>query len=207
MTQAQLRHRILLKLKQFKGTQELDFDNSKELINAMIDEGSREFLHSTLMLENLNASLTYNSTYDGCSLPSDFMRVKYLEWRTTDGFYGLIQPTGIEHVRQQRNEWKDLSDEEAKEIAPKWYTIYNNYIVLDSESTSSPALYYYKYDAVLTNTTSPAYPTEYHKYLIDYVIWQLTGDNKSQAQWEYGIKKALGTKRKAGNMRSRYIDM
>ena len=208
MTRGQMRHLINLRLRPYRdGDIKEDIYHSQELINAMLEEGHKEWARETLVLEAKDTSLTYSSTYDGFALPSDFIKVKYLEWQTdSTEQYSRIKPSTIEYVKNRRNQWKDLSDESASEIGPGHFAIFNGYIVLDSESETSPYLYYFKYDTAFSSDSSePGYDDEFHKYLVDYAMWQLTGDERWQKQWEFGIQKQKRKRNRTGNMQARYM--
>jgi hypothetical protein len=206
MTRGQMKHLVRLKLKAYKGTLEEKYDDTDELVEAMLEEGHKEFARETLVLEAKDTSLTYSSANDGFTLPTDFIKVKYLEFESSYHVYSRMSPTSIEYVKNRRNEWKDLSDESAAEIGPAHYSIFNGYIVLDSETTTSPNLYYYKYDTAFSaDTSSPGYDDEFHKYLVDFALWQLTGDDRWQKQWEFGILKQKRKRNKTENIQSRHI--
>jgi hypothetical protein len=208
MNRGELRHRILLRLKKYKGTLEEDFDNSIELINGILEEGHKAWARETLCLETSSSSLTHDSTAGAFDLPTDFIKAKYLEWETDNNEITRIQPTSMDYMKQRRNYWKDVSDDTAAEVTPDYYAIFNDQLYLDSTTDSSPTLYYFKYDTAFSlDSSSPGYKEEFHKYLIDYTLYELTGDGEALARWKLGLIDYRRTQYKKEPVRSRYIGL
>ena len=204
MNRGQIVSRIRLRIK------DLTEDNvPDEFIHELITEAQRIMSAESLMLEGKDASLTFNTANDGFALPSDFLKVNYVEWVSSNNAIQKIEGTSISYVRKKRNEWQDLSDESAQEVVPRMYAIINNsgtyYMVLDSETQSSPVLYYYKYDDALSNDSdSPSFPAEFHYLMSEYGVWQITGDNNAREAWYNGLRKMKGKRQKGEPMRMRY---
>jgi len=194
MTLAQLRSRTKI------GIKDLDEgDSSDELIDAIINEGLREMARETLLLDGYDSSLTYSSP--GFTLPTDFIKARDLQWKTSNNVYTKIEPTSIDHVYVKR----DISSSDNS--VAKLYAIERGKIVLDTTTSSSSnlILYYFKYDTALSSgSSSPSFDSEFHKYLINYTIWQLTGRDVDRQLWERGLKVMLQTKTKSSGKRMRY---
>lgn len=203
MNLAGLRSRVQLKIGDLDG-RKVDAD----FIDTLINEALRKIAYDTLILEGTDSSLTYSSANDGFALPSDFIRVKDLEWLTANNYYKRINPTDFESVRKQRNDYVLVSQNTVDEITPRAYAIHNGYIILDSTTSSSPTLYYYKYDTALSSDTdSPSFDSEWHVLLVDYAEWQLTGNLDAFNRWRLGLSEMVSSKRQVERIRSRYVDV
>jgi len=198
MTLAQLRSRFKIRVNDLN---EKVYTN--ELIDAVINEGLRVMACETLLLEESNASLTYSSP--GFTLPTDFIKVRFLRWATSNNFYSEIEPTSLEFVYKKRNDYAASETTSSDVIIPRYYAIDQGQIILDSITEDSPALYYYKYDTALSaDANSPTFNSEHHQYLIDYVTWNLTGDDVSRMAWLTGLRIMMQTKAKYRNARIRH---
>lgn len=197
MTLAQLRSRIRLK-------HDLNEEvSSSELVDAIINEGLREMARETLLLEEKNSSLTFADP--GFTLPTDFIKVRELLWVTSSTVYSKIEAASIDLVYHKRNNYAYLSTSDDTLLVPSYYAIDQGEIILDSTTETSPTLYYYEYDTALSaDSSEPSFDSEYHKHLIDYALWQLTGQDKYRQLWELGLKKMTQTKSKSRSKRIRH---
>ena len=201
MTRLYLRQRVRTLLNDMKGER---FPDS--YINDMLNEGLKSLCHRVLLLESKDSSLTYSSTYDGFALPSDFIKVKSLQWESTDNYNVVLEPNSLEYIYNKRNDYKTISEEEAGSLNPAVYTIHNGYIIIDSTTQTSPVLYYYKYDTALSlDTSEPSIDSEYHKYLVDYAVYNLDpGNIDARSRWNYGIRDMIGGKKQTNRIRANY---
>ena len=188
----------------------LDGKFSDSYINDLINEALKEFLEETLLLEATNNSLTYNSSNDGFVLPSDFIQAKYVEWTFNSGYTRELESTTISEIKRRRNVWAiDNESVDRDALNPSAYTIHNGHLILDTYTQTSPKLYYYKYDSTLSNDTdSPSISTRFHKYLADYVCFELD-PNKQEciARWQMGLQLARNRKQKTEGFRTKYIGL
>lgn len=174
-------------------------------IQDMINEGLRDLCRKTMILEDTDTDLTYSSTYDGFALPSDCIKIKKLLWTDSHGNYVPIESKNLDAIYDMRNQWIDISASEADSLNPMAYALHEKYIVLDSTTQTSPRLYYYKYDAALTGTGSPTIDSEYHKFLIDYAVFNIDpGNRDAMGRYNYGVKMILGQKEKSDSIRAEY---
>ena len=174
-------------------------------IQAMINEGLRDLCRKTKILEDTDTALTYSSTYDGFALPSDLIEIKQLLWADSHGNYVKIEARNIDEIYTMRNQWIDISASEADSLNPMGYGLHENYIILDSTTQTSPRLYYYKYDTALSGTSSPTIDSEYHKYLIDYAVFNIDPNQRdAMSRYNYGIRTILGYREKSDSTRAEY---
>jgi hypothetical protein len=174
-------------------------------IQDMINEGLRDLCRKTLILEDTDTSLTYSSTYDGFGLPTDCIKIKKLMWTDSHGNYVPIPAHNLDYIYDMRNQWIDISASEADALNPMGYALHERYIILDSTTQTSPRLYYYKYDTALSGTTSPTIDSEYHRFLIDYAVFNINPDDaRAMSRYNYGIRTILGEKEKSDSIRSEY---
>lgn len=204
MNYGQLRSMVLYRLRDLKAV-----EHGETLINTYLNEGLRKMAFETLLLETLDSSLTYSSANDGFSLPTDFIKVKHLKWVDSQNAHHEVNAQSLSHIYEMRNEWLNLNEDTADALTPMGYAIQNGYIILDSISQSSPYLYYYKYDTALINDTdSPSFDSEFHSALVDYAIWRLHGDPNALQQWEYIINKMRESRMKQHKgLRARYVGL
>jgi hypothetical protein len=180
-----------------------------DYIDTLINEGLRTMAFETLLLEGSDDSLTYSSANDGFAVPTDFIKHKHLEWVDSQGAHHEIPFVSLSRIYQMRNEWLTFTANSAGTLAPMGAALHNGHIILDSTSQTSPVLYYYKYDTALSaDANSPSFDDEYHKALIDYAMYELTGDEKSLARWEYTLRKMRSSKMKqAKGLRARHVSL
>ena len=198
MTLAQLRSRVKLK------TDDLNEEfSSDELTDAIINEGLREMARETLLLEADDSSLTYSSP--GFTLPTDFIKVRDIQWQTSNDLYSSLDSVSLDYVYKKRNDYANAESASDDVIIPRMYSIEQSKIILDSTTQTSPILYYYKYDTALSaDGNSPSFGAEYHKFLVDYTVWQLTGLVNWKQDWLNGLKVMLQTKATSRNKRIQY---
>ncbi len=198
MTLAQLRSRVKLSANDLN-----EEFSSDELIDAIINEGQREMARETLLLEASDSSLTYASP--GFTLPTDFIKVRDLQWQTSNDLYSSLSSVSLDYVYKKRNDYANAESASDDVIIPRMYSIDQSKIILDSTTETSPILYYYKYDTALSaNANSPSFVAEYHKFLVDYTVWQLTGNAVPRQEWLNGLKVMLQTKATSRNKRVQY---
>jgi len=197
-TLAQLRSRVQYQLRDLEKT-----EHDPSLINAVINEGLREMARKTLLLDESTDSLTYSSP--GFTLPTDFIKVRDLQWKTSNDLYSSLDSVSIDFVYKKRNDYAEVESTDADVLIPRMYSIDQGKIIIDSTTETSPILYYYKYDSALnSDSNSPSFNSEYHKFLIDYAVWQLVGDNNRKYEWLNGLRAMLGTKPQSRNKRMQY---
>jgi len=188
----------------------LDSKYSDSFLNSLINEALKEFCAETLILDTKDDSLTYNSSKGGFTLPSDFIKVKYLEWEFSSGYTRKIEAMGIEEVKRRRNVWAtDSENTDTDSVSPSGYTIVDNVIILDSLTETSPTLYYFKYDTSLSSDSdSPTIESRFHKYLADYVCFELEPKNSGYLQrWQYGLQQAICSKNRTEGYRAKYVGL
>ena len=187
-TLLQLKQRVRLRVSDLNEEQNVD-----GLLDDLINEGLRELVRKTLILEDSDSSLTYSSP--GFTLPTDFIKVRDLIWVTSNNLYSPIKPASLAFIYKERNAYTNIDTTSADLLIPKHFAIDNGQIILDSTTQSSPTLYYYKYDTALSSdASSPTIKSEWQKYLIDYCVWQLKDNDTSRQKFELGVRRILGDK-------------
>jgi len=198
-----MRSRVQMKIRDKRSSKVSD-----SFIDDLINEGLRIMASKTLQLEGLDTSLTYSSANDGFAVPSDFLKVKYIEWITSNVVNRRINPMGLPLLRKKRNEFSNLDLTTVDAVSPNGYAIQNGYIVLDSTTQTSPRLYYYKYDTSLSvESSTPSFDSEYHQLLVSYAVWQLTNDTVERDNWLIGITDMLSARPEAEYTRTRYVGL
>jgi len=187
-----------------------DLDNynySPGIIDTFINEGLRVLAAETLLLEGKDSSLTYDSTNDGFTVPTDFIKVKDLLWVDSSSGQHSVPQKSLEQLYKMRNDWLGINESAGSFLAPLGFALNNETIILDSTTQTSPTLYYYKYDTALSgDTSSPSIDSEFHSALADYAFYKITRDTKSLAMWRDGISKMSASKfKQARTARARYI--
>jgi len=182
---------------------------SPGMIELYLNEGLRKLAFETLLLEDTDASLTYSSANDGFAVPTDFIKVKSLHWLDPTSSPVAIPQVSTEKIYVLRRDWLLINEEAGTYITPLGYAIHNNYIVLDSTTETSPTLYYYKYDAALSDDTdTPSIDSEFHSSLIDYTVYKLTNDYNGLQRWKLQLSEMNASKFKQGKTgRIRYVGL
>ena len=179
------------------------------LIDKYLSEALRVMASETLLLEDLDSNLAYNSAFGGFALPYNFIKHKHLEWLDSVAARHPIEQVSLSNIYRMRNEWLVMNEDSADALTPMGFAIHNKHIILDSTSTTSPYLHYYKYDVELeTDTDEPSFDREYDTALIDYVFWKIEEDSKALRRWEFTLKKMRGSKmRQTKGLRARYVGL
>jgi len=193
MTYRQLRSLVQFHLRDIKADAVDD-----NLVDVFVNEGLRQLAVETLLLEEKTSSLTYNSSLDGFTLPTDFIKVKSLHWQDPESGQHEIEYKTVADVYKKRNDWLNLNESSGDYLTPLGYSIHEGVIILDSTTTTSPILYYYKYDTALANADdSPSIDSEFHSMIADYALHKITRDTEALALWRDQLRKlaASNTKR------------